>query len=185
MTEETKVSSPKPEVASPKKKAAPKKTAAPKTKKAAVPKAKKAAGESGPSYIDLIIEAIISLKERSGSSRQAISKYVSAKKSNFASHFLNKALRTAVEGGKLVQVKGSYKVAAAQKKKAAPKKAAAKKPAAKKDAKPAAKTASKKVSAKKAKKAASPKKKASAKPKKVTSKAAKKVTKKAKAPAKK
>ena len=41
-------------------------------------KPKKAA--AGPSYADLIKSAIVALKERGGSSRQAINKFVSAKK---------------------------------------------------------------------------------------------------------
>ena len=87
---------------------------------------------TGPSYFDLIKSAIVALKERGGSSRQAINKFVSAKKgAGFKSGVFNKALKTAVEAKKLVQVKGSYKLAAAakkaapKKKKAAPKKKAA------------------------------------------------------------
>ena len=78
-------------------------------------------------------EAISSLKDRTGSSRQKIRDTIIASnpKLNFQSHYLNAALKKAVEGGKLVQVKASYKLAA--KAKAAPKKAAPKKkPAAKK-----------------------------------------------------
>ena len=71
----------------------------------------------GPSYFDLIKAAILALKERGGSSRQAINKFVSAKKgAGFKSAVFNKALRTAVDAKKLVQVKGSYKLAAAVKK---------------------------------------------------------------------
>jgi hypothetical protein len=85
----------------------------------------------GPSYFDLIKAAILALKERGGSSRQVINKFVSAKKgAGFKSAVFNKALRTAVDAKKLVQAKGSYKLAAAakkaapKKKKAAPKKKA-------------------------------------------------------------
>ncbi len=153
--------------------------------------AKANAKPSGPSYFDLIKAAIVSLAERSGSSRQAIKKHVAAAKKDFKNHVLNSALKQAVKAGKLVQVKGSYKLAAALKK--APKKAATKKPAAKKAAtkKPATKkTATKKPATKKAatKKAstkkAAPKKAATKKaaPKKAATKKA--VTKKA-APKKK
>ncbi|DBA02420.1 TPA: hypothetical protein N0F65_007239 [Lagenidium giganteum] len=125
--------------------------AAPKAKKPAAPKAKKpaaaASGESGPSYFDLIVEAISELKERNGSSRQAITKYVSAKKANFAGHFLNKALRTAVEAEKLVQNKGSYKLTPALKK-------PAKKKASVKVSENSSKTVKKTVKAAVAKKAA-------------------------------
>ena len=136
---------------------APKKTA----KKAA---AKKPADH--PKYIDMIVAAITALKERTGSSRQAIVKYI---KGNFkvgesSDTHIKMALKRGVVAGKLVQAKGagasgSFKV----KKVDAPKKVAAKKkPAAKKPA--AKKPAAKKPAAKKAtKKAATPKKKAAAK----------------------
>lgn len=172
----------------PNKKASPKKTATAKPKKASTkPKkvvasavhTKSSNSAEGPSYYDLIVEAIQHLKERTGSSRQAIAKYVTEKKKNYANHFLNKALRSAVEANKLVQVKGSYRVAAAAKKAAASK---AKKTAAVKVAKkPVVKKA--KVTKKKAPaKKAAVKKKA---PKKASSKAAEKVIKKAAKPAKK
>merc|ERR1711934_1060062 len=91
--------------------------------------------------------------ERSGSSRQAIEKYIIANYNGVdkGSHFLKKALKTGVEKGNLVQTKGtgasgSFKIKKAEKPAAKPK-VAAKKPAAKKVVK---KTATKK--------AASPKK---------------------------
>ena len=142
---------------------------------------------TGPSYFDLIKAAIVALKERGGSSRQAINKYVSAKKgAGFKSGVFNRALKTAVEGGKLIQVKGSFKLAAAAKKaakKAAPKKKATtkKKTATKKKAAPKKKAATKKKTTKKkapAKKTT--KKKAAKKPA-----AKKKATKKKAAPKKK
>ena len=131
-------------------------------------KPKKAA--AGPSYADLIKSAIVALKER-GSSRQAINKFVSAKKgSNFKSGVFNRALKSGVEKGTLIQVKGSFKLAAAAKK-AAKKKAPKKKKAAPKKKKTATK------------KKAAPKKKTSAKKKKTTKK--KTATKKKKAAPKK
>ena len=79
---------------------------------------------TGPSYIDLAQAAIVSLKERNGSSLQAIKKFVMAKKkTGYVNGTFLRALKSAVAGGKLVQVKGSYKLAA--KAKAAPKKKAA------------------------------------------------------------
>ncbi|CAH0476389.1 unnamed protein product [Peronospora belbahrii] len=97
---------------------------APKAKK---PRAKKApavnhAGDSGQSYFELIVDAIKELKDRNGSSRQAIGKIVVKKKDNYASHHLNKALRTAADAGKLIQVKGSYKLSPELRKPAASKK---------------------------------------------------------------
>merc|ERR1712018_488595 len=110
---------------------------APAKKKAAKPK--KPANH--PKYSDMIKAAITSLKERGGSSRQAILKYISANYKvgdNAASH-LKLALRAGVKNGSLAQSKGtgasgSFKLAA---KKPAAKKA--KKPAAKKSPKKAAK----------------------------------------------
>ena len=79
---------------------------------------------TGPSYLDLAKAAIVSLKERNGSSLQAVKKFVAAKKGKgYVNGVFLRALRFAVTGGKLVQVKGSYKLAA--KAKAAPKKKAA------------------------------------------------------------
>ena len=96
----------------------------PKTKKPRIKKAPaaKSSSESGPSYFDLIVEAIKELKERNGSSRQAIGKVVENKKDNYASHHLNKVLRTAAEAGKLIQIKGSYKLSPELRKPAASKK---------------------------------------------------------------
>ena len=154
------------------------------TKKAA---AKKPAEH--PKYIDMITTAITTLKERNGSSRQAILKYVVAnnKVGDSANTHVKMTLKRAVATGALVQVKGtgasgSFKVA----KKEAPKKKkpAVKKPAAAKKATPKKKPAAKKPAAKKgtpAKKKATPKKKAAKKPaakKPAAKKAAKKTPKK-------
>ncbi|GMG15567.1 unnamed protein product [Phytophthora fragariaefolia] len=161
---------------------------APKAKKPkakAAPKSAAAAGEVGPSYFELIVDAIKELKERNGSSRQAIAKVVEAKKANYASHHLNKALRTAVDAGKFVQVKGSYKLSPELRKPAASKKKSLKvseksAKTVKKVAKVAKKTAAKKVAA--TKKVAA--KKAPAKKTAAKKASAKKVAAK-KAPAKK
>ena len=153
-----------------------------------------------PTFAVMIAAAIAELKERKGSSRQAIEKYVAANYKVGPKYTgpLKQALKKGVEKGTLVQTKGvgasgSFKIAKPEpEKKPAVKKPAAKKAATKKVTKktptkkaPAKKTTTKKPAAKKAapkkapaKKAASPKKKAPAK------KAAGKVTKKA-APKKK
>ena len=134
-----------------------------------------------PKYSDMIAAAIVALKERSGSSRQAILKYISAnyKVGDHAGTHLKLALKRGVTSGALKQVKGtgasgSFKVA--EKAKVPKKKPAAKKPAAKKTP---AKKAAKKPAAKK-----TPKKAKKATPKKAAKKpAAKKPA--AKKPAKK
>jgi topoisomerase IA-like protein len=109
-------------------------------------------------YLDLVKEAIVSLKERGGSSRPAIHKFVAAKKGPaYRRDLVNGALKRGVEKGELIQVKSSFKIARPAKK-APAKKAPAKKAPAKKA--PAKKAAPKKKAP--AKKAA-PKKKAPAK----------------------
>lgn len=133
------------------------------------PKSTPAKGPTGPTYYDLIKAAIAELKDRTGSSRHAISKVVSSKKATFDNKALNRALKAGVESGKLVQVKASYKLSAAEKK-PVKKAKTVKKPAAKKKT-VTKKTAAKKTPAKKktvtkkapAKKATATKKKASSK----------------------
>ena len=177
-------------------------------KKATKVKKPKTAPEH-PKYNDMIQTAIKALKERSGSSRQAIVKYIKAnnKVGDNAGVHVKLALKRMIAAGLLNQTKGtgasgSFKLsekakkAPKPKKKVVKKKPAAKKPkkkpAAKKAKKPAAKKA-KKPAAKKVKKPAA-KKPAAKKPvakkpaaKKPAKKAAKKpATKKAtKKPAKK
>jgi len=144
-----------------------------------------------PKYHDMVVAAIVALKERGGSSRAAILKHVKAnnKVGDNAKIFVNQALKKGIVSKKLKfaakegrKGAGSYKVGevakVVKKKKAAKKVVKKKKPAkkVKKAKKPAAKKA-KKPAAKKAKKA--PAKKAAAK-----KPAAKKAVKKA-APAKK
>ena len=157
-----------------------------KTAKKVVAKKPKKPAEH-PKYSEMISQAIAALKERNGSSRQAIVKYV---KGNFKvadncdSH-VKLSLKRLVVAGTLIQVKGtgasgSFKLPP-QKAAAAKKKPAAKKPAAKK---PVAKKATKKPAAKKAAKAKTPVKKAKATPKKKAKTPAKKAA-SAKKPAKK
>ena len=148
-----------------------------------------------PKYAEMIAAAIGALKERKGSSRQAILKYINAnfKVGDNAANALKLALKRNVANGFLKQVKGtgasgSFKLGdkpKVAKKVVKKRKTAAKKPAAKKAApkkKPAKKSAAKKSAAKKA----TPKKpaggsKAKAKAKKPVAKkpAAKKAAKKA------
>ncbi|KAJ5053634.1 hypothetical protein NUH16_010707 [Penicillium rubens] len=110
---------------------------------------KKAAPAPHTSYRDMIKDAIISLKERNGSSRQAIKKYVQSNnkinvtsQSVFDSQF-NKAIKAGVEKNEFTQPKGPsgpLKLA----KKEAPGKVTSKpaaKPATKAPAKPAVKKA--------------------------------------------
>merc|ERR1711934_524587 len=147
-----------------------------KAKKASKPKAPAV----HPTYIQMASAAIAALKERKGSSRQAVLKYIMAnyKLGNDqkpVNSRLKIALRNGTEKGVLSNVgkstgaSGSFKLG---------EKAAAK-PKAKKSPKKAAKKPA-------AKKAASPKKKAAAKPKKSPAKkAAKKPAAAKKSPAKK
>ena len=142
-----------------------------------------------PKYSEMIAAAVGALKERSGSSRQAILKYISAnyKVSDSAGTHVKLALKRGVAGGALKQVKGtgasgSFKLAEKPK---APKKTV-KKPAAKivVKKKAAKKPAAKKPADKKA--AKKPAKKAAKKPaKKAGKKPANKVAKKSKKAAKK
>ncbi|OKL63596.1 hypothetical protein UA08_02015 [Talaromyces atroroseus] len=125
--------------------------------------ATKKAAPSHASYRDMIKDAILNLKERNGSSRQSLKKYVQSNnkitvtsQAAFDSQF-NKAIKAGVEKGEFSQPKGpSGPVKLAKKEPAKP---AAKKPAAPKAA--AATTTTKKPAAKKPA-AAKPAKKATA-----------------------
>merc|ERR1712048_746149 len=138
--------------------------------------AKPKAPAAHPKYSVMIAAAITALKDRTGSSRQAILKYVCANHkvdAAKAGQHLRLALKAGIKKGSLKMAKESGKGAGkfklvkvekpkkkpAAKKPAAKKPKAAKKPAAKKAAKPK-KAAAKKPAAKKpaAKKAAKPKK---------------------------
>merc|ERR1712029_152832 len=141
-------------------------------KKAAKPKAAKPkAPAAHPTYKDMAIGAITGLKDRSGSSRQAILKYVMANykvgtDASKVSRQLQLALKKAVAGGALKAAApagrkgaGSYRLG--EKPKAEKKKKPAKKPAAKA---PAKKKSPKKAAAKKPAAKKSPAKKAATKP---------------------
>ncbi len=163
--------------------------AAPAQKKKAT---KKKAAPSHPAYKDMILAAINSLKDRKGSSRQAILKYIMANYKGVGDEKavnsrLKLALKRMTEAKTLTHAKGTGasgsfraapKAAAPAKKKKAAKKPKAKKAAKKKPAakKPKAKKAAKKPAKKAAKKPA--KKKAASKPKAAKKPAAKKPAKK-------
>lgn len=78
------------------------------------------------SYFELAKEAIAALKERTGSSAQAIKAHIVANHPSikFAQHLLRAALNKGSETGKFVKIKASFKLAADEKKKPAVKKAA-------------------------------------------------------------
>ncbi|KAE8670953.1 Histone H1 [Hibiscus syriacus] len=100
-------------------------------KKTAAAKKPKSAS-SHPPFLDMISDAIVSLKERAGSSQYAIAKFIEEKHKQLPSNFrknLLVQLKKFVASGKLVKVKASYKLPPAS--------AVAKKPAA---AKPKAAT---------------------------------------------
>merc|ERR1712211_198422 len=119
-----------------------------------------------PKYSVMIAAAITALKDRSGSSRQAILKYICANYKVDAAKAavqVRMALKRGVASGALKMARpsgkgaGSFKLAEkpkAPKKKPAAKKPKAKKPAAKKAKKPAKKAAKKPAAKKPAKKAA-------------------------------
>ncbi|CAO2826728.1 unnamed protein product [Amaranthus hypochondriacus] len=140
--------------------------------------AKKSAAKTSPShprYIEMITEALVSLKERTGSSSYAIAKHIEEQQkvkdlpSNFKKILYNQ-LKRFVESGKLVKVKNSFKL---------PPGASKKSPAAVEKPKPKTKQAAVKPTSKPTKKAATT---TAAKPKKP--KVAVKAT-KSKSPAKK
>ena len=112
----------------------------------AKPAKKPAKPAEHPTYIEMISAAIIALKERNGSSRQAILKYISAnyKVNDSAATHVRMALKKGVSSGRLNQTKGTGASGSFKVNKVA--KPAEKKPKAKKPAKP--KTAAKKPAAK-------------------------------------
>nr|XP_019542561.2 histone H1B-like [Aedes albopictus]XP_029734897.1 histone H1B-like [Aedes albopictus]XP_029734902.1 histone H1B-like [Aedes albopictus] len=126
--------------------------------KAKKPRAPKGQGKpkkpsTHPPVNDMVVAAIKTLKERNGSSLQAIKKYIAANyKCDVAklAPFLKKALKNGVEKGKFVQTKGTGASGSFKLKAEAKKAAGEKKP--------------KKAGEKKAKKATGEKKKAAKKP---------------------
>ncbi|KAG5514540.1 hypothetical protein RHGRI_035818 [Rhododendron griersonianum] len=145
------------------------------------PKAKKASKPRNPPlhppYVEMVTDAIATLKEKSGSSQYAITKFIEEKQKQLPPNFkklLLFHLKKLVASGKIVKVKASFKLPSVEKPKTAtategkkvPAKAkavAAAKPKSVTKAKPAAKA---KVAAK-PKAVAKPKPKAKEKPAKV------------------
>ncbi|KAE8372938.1 linker histone H1 and H5 family-domain-containing protein [Aspergillus bertholletiae] len=126
-------------------------------KKASTGAAKKT-GSTHASYRDMIKDAILNLKERNGSSRQSIKKYVLANNkiapastNAFDSQF-NKAIKAGVEKGEFTQPKGPSGPVKLAKKEAAPKPAAKKSTTATKPKKAAATTTKKAEKGEKAEK---------------------------------
>lgn len=165
-------------------------TTAPSPKKVSKQKAKKPrTAPVHPKVSEMVITAITSLKERGGSSLQAIKKYIAA---NYKldvermNPFIKKYLRSAVNSGILTQTKGkgatgSFKLSAQKSKEKVVKKPKKKEGTTTKKSKAPSKP--KKVAEKKAKTAAK-KPKAKAKPKKVAKPAKKPAASKPKAPKK-
>ncbi|KAK9865253.1 hypothetical protein WJX84_009966 [Apatococcus fuscideae] len=78
-----------------------------------------------PPYVELVKEAIVSLKDRNGSSQQAIRKFVGDKHPHLPQGWektLSLQLKRLAEGGKLNKVKASYKLGDSLKTAAKPKK---------------------------------------------------------------
>merc|ERR1712124_215833 len=111
---------------------------------------KKAAAALHPPYEQMVKAALVALKDRTGSSAQAIAKYMKANFKGLPDNMpkqLSKCLKLCVENEKLKKVKASYKLGSLKadvKKKPAKKKAAKKKAAPKKAKKPAKKKPAKK-----------------------------------------
>ncbi|XP_039008565.1 histone H1-like [Hibiscus syriacus] len=83
-----------------------------KPKKAAAPK-KPRASSTHPTYEEMIKDAIVSLKERTGSSQYAISKFIEGKQKQLPWNFkklLLFHLKKLAAAGKLTKVKNSYKL---------------------------------------------------------------------------
>jgi histone H1/5 len=137
---------------------------------------KPAAKVEGPKYGEICKAAIMALKDRTGSSMLAITKYIAANypaaKNTVA---IKAALKAGVKKGTFLKVKASFKVSAEAKKPPPKKKVTKKKPAAKKKTATKKKPAAKKKTATKKKPAA---KKTAAKKTIKKKPAAKKVVKK-------
>ncbi|CAL5206939.1 unnamed protein product [Lathyrus oleraceus] len=85
------------------------KAQAEKTKKASKPRSP----SSHPSYSEMIKDAIVSLKEKNGSSQYAIAKFIEEKQKQLPANFkklLLQNLKKNVASGKLAKVKGSFKL---------------------------------------------------------------------------
>lgn len=99
-------------------KAAAKKSTTKRKRRAAPAPAPAPAAKKVTSYFDMAKEAIKALKSRKGSSQQAIEKYILStfvEESQYKRHHLRKALKKNHENGRLVKVRSSYKLSAAEK----------------------------------------------------------------------
>ena len=110
-----KAAAPKKTTAAATKKATPSSPVSPKAKPAAAMKKSSAPGSasSHPPYLDMITEAIETLKERNGSSRQAITKYIAGThnidvKDKRNLNYIKQALKRGMEKGKIINVKVRY-----------------------------------------------------------------------------
>ncbi|GAA0143214.1 chromatin/chromatin-binding, or -regulatory protein [Lithospermum erythrorhizon] len=108
------------------------KSAAVKAKKASPTKKTTKAPTTHPKYLQMIEEAIMSLKERSGSSQYAIAKFIEEHHKSLPTNFKKQLLlqlKKFVGSNKLTKVKNSYKITAKppSKKTTTPKKVVAKK----------------------------------------------------------
>ncbi|THG09346.1 histone H1-like [Camellia sinensis] len=87
-----------------------------KSKKAKEPKTRKPRSPpSHPPYVEMVTEAIVTWKEKNGSSQYAITKFAEEKHKNLPANFkklLLFHLKKLVVSGKLVKVKGSFKLPA-------------------------------------------------------------------------
>ena len=86
---------------------------------------------SGPSYNAMATSAILAMKDRTGSSVMAITKWVQTEYPNlaFKKHLLGAALKKGAASGAFVKVKASYKVSMDEKKKIAAERRGAMRPA--------------------------------------------------------
>lgn len=82
------------------------------------PTAKAKAAKSKPTYFDMCKEAIMALKNRKGSSAQAIEKYILANimdEESFKKFHMRNALKSGAAKGNFIKVKGSFKVSPEEK----------------------------------------------------------------------
>ncbi|KAI3664294.1 hypothetical protein L6452_25983 [Arctium lappa] len=136
--------------------------------------------KSHPPYVEMIKEAIVALKERTGSSQYAIAKHIEDHQKDLPANFkrlLLVQLKKLVAAGKLTKVKNSFKLASVEKPKAEKKAPKAKSGNQVKSTKVVTKTKAV-VKVKKAVKKATPLKTVAKKPKSIKSPAKKVASKK-------
>lgn len=99
--------------------------------KAKKPAAPRKRNSTHPPYFEMMSEAITTLKERNGSSQHAIQKFIEEKHKNLPSNFrklLLVNLKKFVASGRLVKVKGSFKLPSTRSAAPKPESASSKKP---------------------------------------------------------